>query len=40
MGSRTAITTEALEAYNGLRMFTGREAVDIDAVGNGHLRMV
>lgn len=40
MGSRTAITTEAQEAYNGLRMFTGREAVDIDAVGNGHLRMV
>jgi len=33
VGSRTAITTEALEAYNGLRMFTGREAVDIEAVG-------
>lgn len=33
VGGRTAITTEALEAYNGLRMFTGREAVDIEAVG-------
>ena len=34
VGGRTAITTEALEAYNGLRAFAGLQAVDIDAVGN------
>ena len=33
VGGRTAITTEALEAYNGLRAFAGLEAVGIEAVG-------
>ncbi|KZR68757.1 Cellulose binding domain protein [Prochlorococcus marinus str. MIT 1313] len=33
VGGRTAITTEALEAYNALRMFSGLEAVTIEAVG-------
>ncbi|KZR80194.1 Cellulose binding domain protein [Prochlorococcus marinus str. MIT 1342] len=33
VGGRTAITTEALEAYNALRMFSGLEAVPIEAVG-------
>ena len=33
VGGRTAITTEALVAYNGLRAFAGLEAVEIEAVG-------
>ena len=33
VGGRTAITTEALVAYNGLRAFAGLEAVGIEAVG-------
>jgi len=33
VGGRTAITTEAMEAYNGLRAFSGLEAVDIETVG-------
>ena len=33
VGGRTAITTEAMEAYNGLRSFSGLEAVDIETVG-------
>ena len=33
VGGRTAITTEALEAYNGLRAFAGLEAVGIETVG-------
>ncbi|KZR88933.1 cellulose binding domain-containing protein [Synechococcus sp. MIT S9508] len=33
VGGRTAITTEALEAYNGLRAFAGLDAVGIEAVG-------
>ncbi len=33
VGGRTAITTEALEAYNGLRAFAGLEPVGIEAVG-------
>ncbi|KZR86111.1 cellulose binding domain-containing protein [Synechococcus sp. MIT S9504] len=33
VGGRTAITTEALEAYNGLRAFSGLEAVGIETVG-------
>ena len=33
VGGRTAITTEAMEAYNGLRAFAGLEAVGIEAVG-------
>ena len=33
VGGRTAITTEALEAYNGLRAFAGLESVEIEAVG-------
>ena len=33
MGGRTAITTEALVAYNGLRAFAGLEAVGIETVG-------
>ena len=33
VGGRTAITTEALEAYNGLRAFAGLEAVGIEAIG-------
>ena len=33
VGGRTAITTEALVAYNGLRAFAGLEAVGIEDVG-------
>jgi len=33
VGGRTAITTEALVAYNGLRAFAGLEAVGIETVG-------
>ena len=33
VGGRTAITTEALEAYNGLRAFAGLASVEIEAVG-------
>ena len=33
VGGRTAITTEALVAYNGLRAFAGLEAVGLEAVG-------
>ena len=33
VGGRTAITTEAMEAYNGLRAFSGLEAVGIEPVG-------
>ena len=33
VGGRTAITTEAMLAYNGLRAFAGLEAVEIEAVG-------
>ena len=33
VGGRTAITTEAMEAYNGLRAFAGLEAVELEAVG-------
>lgn len=33
VGGRTAITTEAMEAYNGLRAFVGLEAVALEAVG-------
>ena len=33
VGGRTAITTEAMEAYNGLRAFAGLEAVGMEAVG-------
>ena len=33
MGGRTAITTEALEAYNNLRSFQQLEAVAIEDVG-------
>ena len=33
VGGRTAITTEALQAYNGLRAFAGLEAVGIETVG-------
>lgn len=33
VGGRTAITTEAMEAYNGLRAFAGLDAVEIEAVG-------
>ena len=33
VGGRTAITTEAMEAYNGLRAFAGLEAVGVEAVG-------
>ena len=33
VGGRTAITTEAMEAYNGLRAFAGLQAVGIEAVG-------
>lgn len=33
VGGRTAITTEAMLAYNGLRAFAGLDAVEIEAVG-------
>ena len=33
VGGRTAITTEAMVAYNGLRAFAGLDAVEIEAVG-------
>ena len=33
VGGRTAITTEAMEAYNGLRAFAGLEAVALEDVG-------
>ena len=33
VGGRTAITTEALKAYNGLRAFAGLDAVGVEAVG-------
>ena len=33
VGGRTAITTEAMVAYNGLRAFAGLDAVEIQAVG-------
>ena len=33
VGGRTPITTEALEAYNGLRAFAGLEAVTLEDVG-------
>ena len=33
VGGRTAITTEAMVAYNGLRAFAGLEAVEIEVVG-------
>ena len=33
VGGRTAITTEALTAYNGLRAFAGLDAVGVEAVG-------
>ena len=33
VGGRTAITTEALVAYNGLRAFAGLAAVELEAVG-------
>ncbi len=33
MGGRTPITTEALEAYNGLRAFLGLSAVGVEEVG-------
>ncbi len=33
VGGRTAITTEALVAYNGLRNFAGLEAVELETVG-------
>ena len=33
VGGRTAITTEAMIAYNGLRAFAGLDAVEIGAVG-------
>lgn len=32
-GGRTAITTEALVSYNGLRAFLGLDAVELDAIG-------
>lgn len=32
-GGRTPITTEALEAYNGLRAFLGLEPVDLETIG-------
>ena len=32
-GGRTAITTEALAAYNGLRAFHGLNAVELEAIG-------
>ncbi|QNI90150.1 cellulose binding domain-containing protein [Synechococcus sp. ROS8604] len=33
VGGRTAITTEAMVAYNGLRAFAGLDVVEIEAVG-------
>ena len=33
VGGRTAITTEAMVAYNGLRAFAGLEAVELEVVG-------
>ena len=33
VGGRTAITTEAMVAYNGLRAFVGLEAVELEDVG-------
>ena len=33
VGGRTAITTEAMVSYNGLRAFAGLDAVEIEAVG-------
>ncbi len=33
VGGRTAITTEAMLAYNGLRAFAGLDAVEIETVG-------
>ena len=33
VGGRTAITTEAMVAYNGLRAFAGLDAVEIEVVG-------
>ena len=33
VGGRTAITTEAMRAYNGLRAFAGLDSVEIEAVG-------
>jgi endoglucanase len=33
VGGRTAITTEAMEAFNGLRAFAGLEAVGLEEVG-------
>lgn len=33
VGGRTAITTEAMLAFNGLRAFAGLDAVEIEAVG-------
>ncbi|QNI86404.1 carbohydrate-binding module family 2-containing protein [Synechococcus sp. PROS-7-1] len=33
VGGRTAITTEAMEAYNGLRAFAGLESVALEDVG-------
>ena len=34
VGGRTAITTEAMDAYNNLRAFLGLSALTIDDVGN------
>ena len=33
VGGRTAITTEAMVAYNGLRAFAGLDVIEIEAVG-------